>query len=191
MRKRKAQSCRVTSPEIKNDCHGFDKRSLKHSAAGTTPSIPSIDEVGIITVTMVGGEQSSHQFTTVQFLCAQVRFRSRGNPRFRRHGYTFRKDRRRERSNPAPDGLKCSVPNAPTFTGRDCHLQSSSNVVTLIRRAHAASAVFSSSLVTRTLHRVPSSTPRSLPFDRFVAAYNSYHCAPPRRSDYSFSINQI
>ena len=71
MRKRKAQKCRVTSPEIKNDCHGFDKRSLKHSAAGTTPSIPSIDEVGIITVTMVGGEQSSHQFTTVQFLCTQ------------------------------------------------------------------------------------------------------------------------
>ena len=73
MRKRKAQSCRVTSPEIKNDCHchGFDKRSLKHSAAGTTPSIPSIDEVGIITVTMVGGEQSSHQFTTVQFLWTQ------------------------------------------------------------------------------------------------------------------------
>ena len=78
-----------------------------------------------------------------------------------------------------PRQTDARCPNAPTFTGRDCHLQSSSNVVTLIRRAHAASAVFSSSLVTRTLHRVPSSTPRSLPFDRFVAAYNSYHCAPP------------
>ena len=78
-----------------------------------------------------------------------------------------------------PRQTDARCPNAPTFTGRDCHLQSSRNVVTLIRRAHAASAVFSSSLVTRTLHRVPSSTPRSLPFDRFVAAYNSYHCAPP------------
>ena len=59
-----------------------------------------------------------------------------------------------------PRQTDARCPNAPTFTGRDCHLQSSRNVVTLIRRAHAASAVFSSSLVTRTLHRVPSSTPR-------------------------------
>jgi hypothetical protein len=56
---------------------------------------------------------------------------------------------------------------------------SSSNVVTLLRRAHAAFAGSLLPSVTHTLHCVPSSTPRSLPVDRFVAAYNSYHCAPP------------
>ena len=179
MRKRKAQSCRVTSPEIKNDCHGFDKRSLKHSAAGTTPSIPSIDEVGIITVTMVGGEQSSHQFTTVQFLCTQYasKVAVAGKSAIPTSWHLVQRPPAGGDQTPRQTDARC--PNAPTFTGRDCHLQSSRNVVTLIRRAHAASAVFSSSLVTRTLHRVPSSTPRSLPFDRFVAAYNSYHCAPP------------
>ena len=78
-----------------------------------------------------------------------------------------------------PRQTDARCPNAPTFTGRDCHLQSSRNVVTLIRRAHAASAVPLHPSVTRIPHCVPSSTPRSLPFDRFVAAYNSYHCAPP------------
>ena len=112
-------------------------------------------------------------------LQTQVRLRSRGNPLFRRHG-TLCRDRRRGGIKPRA-GRMLGARNAPTFTGRDCHLQSTRNVVTLIRRAHAASAVFSSSLVTRTLHRVPSSTPRSLPFDRFVAAYNSYHCAPVSR----------
>ena len=40
-----------------------------------------------------------------------------------------------------PRQTDARCPNAPTFTGRDCHLQSSRNVVTLIRRAHAASAI--------------------------------------------------
>ena len=80
-------------------------------------------------------------------------------------------------SNPAPNG--CSVSECANLHGARLPPPKLQDVVTLIRRAHAASAVFSSSLVTRTLHRVPSSTPRSLPFDRFVAAYNSYHCAPP------------
>ena len=91
-------------------------------------------------------------------LQTQVRLRSRGNPLFRRHG-TFCRDRRRGGIKPRAKrmlGVRMRQPS----TGRDCHLQSSRNVVTLIRRAHAASAVFSSSLVTRTLHRVPSSTPR-------------------------------
>ena len=78
-----------------------------------------------------------------------------------------------------PRQTDARCPNAPTFTGRDCHLQSSRNVVTLIRRAHAASAVPLHPSVTRIPHCAPSSTPRSLPFDRFVAAYNSYHCLPP------------
>ena len=110
-------------------------------------------------------------------LQTQVRLRSRGNPLFRRHG-TLCRDRRRGGIKPRA-GRMLGARNAPTFTGRDCHLQSSRNVVTLIRRAHAASAVPLHPSVTRIPHCVPSSTPRSLPFDRFVAAYNSYHCAPP------------
>ena len=87
-------------------------------------------------------------------LQTQVRLRSRGNPLFRRHGTLCRNGRRGGIKPRA--GRMLGARNAPAFTGRDCHLQSSRNVVTLIRRAHAASAVFSSSLVTRTLHRVPS-----------------------------------
>ena len=56
-----------------------------------------------------------------------------------------------------PRQTDARCPNAPTFTGRDCHLQSSRNVVTLIRRAHAASAVPLHPSVTRIPHCVPSS----------------------------------
>ena len=104
-------------------------------------------------------------------LQTQVRLRSRGNPLFRRHG-TLCRDRRRGGIKPRA-GRMLGARNAPTFTGRDCHcnshLQSSRNVVTLIRRAHAASAVPLLPSVTRFPHCVPSSTPRSLPFGRFVA----------------------
>ena len=80
-------------------------------------------------------------------------------------------------SNPAPNG--CSVSECANLHGARLpppKLQECCNSYTPRTRRIRN---FSSSLVTRTLHRVPSSTPRSLPFDRFVAAYNSYHCAPP------------
>ena len=86
-------------------------------------------------------------------LQTQVRLRSRGNPLFRRHS-TLRKDRRRGGIKPrAGRAEMLGARNAPTFTGRDCHLLSSRNVVTLIRRAHAASAVPLHPSVTRILLR--------------------------------------
>ena len=65
-----------------------------------------------------------------------------------------------------PRQTDARCPNAPTFTGRDCHLQSSRNVVTLIRRAHAASAVPLHPSVTRIPHCAPSS------FFLFIGVYH-------------------